>query len=86
MSPHRQSAGACAQRSVHIIESDLIRLRTKEGMRVAKARRFGGQRVHDQLVHRTIKRAVEQIVQQIFLRPFLADGGLVNVAAVVLLR
>ena len=34
---HRQSAGACAQRSVHIIESDLIKTRTRKGMKVARA-------------------------------------------------
>jgi hypothetical protein len=30
-------SGACELRSVHIIESDLIRMRTREGMKVAKA-------------------------------------------------
>ena len=43
MSPHRQSAGACAQRSVHIIVGDLISENTQEGLAAARARgRVGG--------------------------------------------
>ena len=38
MSPHRQSAGACAQRSVHIIIRELIVDGTREGLAAARAR------------------------------------------------
>ena len=38
--PHtgRMCDGTCMSGAVHIIESDLIRLRTREGMKVAKAK------------------------------------------------
>lgn len=36
--PAKSLPNTCASRVVHIIEADLIRLRTKKGMRVAKAK------------------------------------------------
>ena len=43
--PAKSLPNTCASRVVHIIEADLIRLRTKKGMRVAKAKgRLRGRR------------------------------------------